>query len=196
MKRHQGPDPTHAKALPLTSTLLAAATAWPAFAAAPPADVSAQVEEVIVTGSRGKPRTIVSSPAPIDVIGGDQISALAGSSPLRDALTQLIPSFQAQTVGSSSWDSLARPAGLRGLGGVHVLVPANDQHYGAKWVTDLEVGYQVNDRVNVAVGANNLFNVYPDKNTVPDTNGFAPYGGNSPFGIYGGYYYGRVSVAF
>lgn len=74
--------------------------------------------------------------------------------------------------------------------------PAFDQHYGAKWLTDLEVGYEVNDSVSVAVGANNIFNVYPDRNTVPDTNGFAPYGGNSPFGVYGGYYYGRVTVNF
>ncbi|MDP3869381.1 TonB-dependent siderophore receptor [Phenylobacterium sp.] len=74
--------------------------------------------------------------------------------------------------------------------------PTFDQHYGAKWITDLEVGYEVNDRVSVAVGANNIFDVYPDRNTVPDTQGFAPFGGNSPFGIYGGYYYGRVTVNF
>lgn len=80
------------------------------------------LEEVVVTGSRGQARTVVSSPAPIDVISGEQLERLGGAAPLRDALTQLIPSFQAQTVGSSSWDSLARPAGLRGLGGVHVLV--------------------------------------------------------------------------
>lgn len=74
--------------------------------------------------------------------------------------------------------------------------PASDQHYGAKWLTDLEVGYEVSEAVSVAVGANNLFDVYPDRNTVPDTQGFAPYGGNSPFGVYGGYYYARVSVNF
>jgi iron complex outermembrane receptor protein len=79
------------------------------------------------------------------------------------------------------WDSLNNNA-------------AFDQHYGAKWITDLEVGYQLTEAIGAAVGANNIFNVYPDKNTVPDTNGFAPYGGNSPFGLYGGYYYVRLSV--
>jgi len=74
--------------------------------------------------------------------------------------------------------------------------PAFDQHFGAKWLTDLEVGYQVSEAISVAVGANNLFDVYPDRNTVPDTQGFAPFGGNSPFGVYGGYYYARVSVNF
>ncbi|MDG2522921.1 TonB-dependent receptor [Caulobacter segnis] len=75
-------------------------------------------------------------------------------------------------------------------------IPTSDQHYGAKWITDLEVGYEVNEKVSVAVGANNLFDVYPDRNTVPDTNGFAPFGGNSPFGVFGGYYYGRLTVNF
>ncbi|MFZ5683037.1 MAG: TonB-dependent receptor plug domain-containing protein [Pseudomonadota bacterium] len=103
----------------MATTVLAAGFAAPAFAQT--GDGGA-VEEVVVTGSRGQARTVLSSPAPIDVIGGDQLERMGGAAPLRDALTQLIPSFQAQTVGSSSWDSLARPAGLRGLGGVHVLV--------------------------------------------------------------------------
>ncbi|MFN3514847.1 MAG: TonB-dependent receptor plug domain-containing protein [Phenylobacterium sp.] len=105
------------RSLLLSTTLLGAALAAPAFAQ--PAD---EVAEVVVTGSRGQARTVVSSPAPIDVIGAEQIEKMGGATPLRDVLTQLIPSFQAQTVGSSSWDSIARPAGLRGLGGVHVLV--------------------------------------------------------------------------
>jgi len=112
----------HLRALLLTSTLLSAGLAAPALAQASGADGSAAVDEVVVTGSRGQARTVISSPAPIDVISGEQIEKLGGAAPLRDVLTLLIPSFQAQTVGSSSWDSLARPAGLRGLGGVHVLV--------------------------------------------------------------------------
>jgi len=111
----------HLKALLLTTTLAGVAMAWP-LAALAAAETSSQVDEVVVTGSRGQTRTVVSSPAPIDVIGGEQLEKLGGAAPLRDALTQLVPSFQAQSVGSSSWDSLARPAGLRGLGGVHVLV--------------------------------------------------------------------------
>lgn len=107
-----------------TSLFLCTALAGLAMAGAAAAQTGSgeALEEVVVTGSRGQARTVVSSPAPIDVISGEQLERLGGAAPLRDALTQLIPSFQAQTVGSSSWDSLARPAGLRGLGGVHVLV--------------------------------------------------------------------------
>src|SRR3546814_5681466 len=67
-------------------------------------------------------RTVISSPTPIDVIGGGDLEKLGGRMQLRDALTQLVPSFQSTTVGSSSFNSLTRPAGLRGLSGVHVLV--------------------------------------------------------------------------
>ncbi|MFT3964512.1 MAG: TonB-dependent receptor [Sphingobium sp.] len=74
--------------------------------------------------------------------------------------------------------------------------PASDQFYGSKWLADIDVSYQINKAVNVAVGANNLFNTYPDKNTVPDTNGFPPYPAQSPFGFYGGYYYGRLTLIF
>ncbi|MBO9687612.1 MAG: TonB-dependent receptor [Mitsuaria chitosanitabida] len=76
------------------------------------------------------------------------------------------------------------------------VTPQFDQAYAARWVTDLDVGYRLNARTMVAVGANNLFNIYPSKNTVPDTNGFPPYSSISPFGIYGAYYYARVGVTF
>lgn len=75
-------------------------------------------------------------------------------------------------------------------------VAANDQFYGAKWIADIDLAYQITPNFNIAVGANNFFDTYPDKNTLPDTNGFPPYPAQSPFGFYGGYYYGRVSFSF
>jgi iron complex outermembrane receptor protein len=71
-----------------------------------------------------------------------------------------------------------------------------DQSFGAKWITDLEVSYDVSDRFGVALGAYNVFDTYPDKNTVANTIGSSPYAGNSPFGGFGGYYYGRLKVKF
>src|SRR3546814_14635886 len=100
----------------------------PAFAqdtAADDAADTASQSEIIVTGTRGQARTVISSPTPIDVIGGEDLEKLGGGMQLRDALTQLVPSFQSTTVGSSSFNSLTRPAGLRGLSGVHVLVLVN-----------------------------------------------------------------------
>ena len=70
---------------------------------------------------------------------------------------------------------------------------------GAEEVTalaDIDLSFQATKNINVAIGANNFFDTYPDKNTLPDTNGFPPYPAQSPFGFYGGYYYGRLSFSF
>jgi len=74
--------------------------------------------------------------------------------------------------------------------------PAFDQVYAARWLTDLEVGYRFNSKATLSLGANNLFNTYPSKNTVADTNGFPPYSSISPFGLYGAFYYTRLSLTF
>jgi len=75
--------------------------------------------------------------------------------------------------------------------------PVNDRRFGAKWVTDLDVAYELDDRTTVALGANNLFDEHPDKVGIvnPDT-GSGQFGNFSPFGITGGYYYGRVTRTF
>lgn len=75
----------------------------------------------------------------------------------------------------------------------------NDRSYGAKWITDLEASWQVTPLVHVAVGANNIFNVYPDENRASDisaTLGQGLYPGTSPIGFTGGFYYGRVGLTF
>ncbi|MBS0364142.1 MAG: TonB-dependent receptor [Proteobacteria bacterium] len=70
-------------------------------------------------------------------------------------------------------------------------------------ITDIMVAYKVTDAVKLEVGANNLFDKMPP--TVPNLSiGRPATGGNvwnapmtfSPYGINGGYYYGRVTVTF
>jgi iron complex outermembrane receptor protein len=73
------------------------------------------------------------------------------------------------------------------------------------FVTDLEISYDVTDAVTVSIGADNLFNEYPP--TAPawvrqeqlnlNSNAYASkYSTLSPYGINGGYYYGRLSYSF
>ncbi|GFM79951.1 ligand-gated channel [Pseudomonas cichorii] len=71
-----------------------------------------------------------------------------------------------------------------------------DQEFSAKWITDLDVTYGLTDNVRVTLGAENLFNVYPDKHTVNDVSGGSYYSTISPFGSYGAYYYTRLSIDF
>ena len=73
------------------------------------------------------------------------------------------------------------------------------------FITDLEIAYALNDNWKIAVGADNLFNEYPAQ--VPDyiraqslalnSNAYVTkYSTLSPYGINGGYYYGRVAFSF
>jgi len=72
-------------------------------------------------------------------------------------------------------------------------------------ITDLELSYKVLDNVKVAVGANNLFNYYPDRINynyrfeflTGNSNGYVTqYPTFSPYGINGGYYYGKLTYTF
>ncbi|MET0387928.1 MAG: TonB-dependent receptor, partial [Polyangiales bacterium] len=71
----------------------------------------------------------------------------------------------------------------------------NDREFSGKWVSDLDVGFGITDNVSLALGAYNLFDVYPDKNgLVSAVDGSGQYGNFAPFGLSGGFYYARVSV--
>ncbi|WP_020654647.1 TonB-dependent receptor plug domain-containing protein [Massilia niastensis] len=72
-------------------------------------------------------------------------------------------------------------------------------------ITDLEVSYQFGKSWTLSVGANNLFNEYPDQVNAQllaeqranlDNSAVAVYPSISPFGINGGYYYARLGVKF
>jgi iron complex outermembrane receptor protein len=74
---------------------------------------------------------------------------------------------------------------------------ADDRTFSPKWVTDLDISVKLNERIDFAVGANNLFDVYPDPVGVIQANTGASYYGNfAPFGLSGGFYYARVGITF
>jgi iron complex outermembrane receptor protein len=72
-------------------------------------------------------------------------------------------------------------------------------------ITDLDLSYQVLDGVKLSVGANNLLNYYPNRINgllrehylKNNSNGYVTqYPSFSPFGINGGYYYGKLTYSF
>ncbi|MDB4899155.1 MAG: TonB-dependent receptor, partial [Gemmatimonadetes bacterium] len=82
-----------------------------------------------------------------------------------------------------------------------------DQVYGAKWISDLS-GSLTRNRLTFTLGADNIFDVYPDRNnnngnyvTLATENGGTsnfgtfPYAGISPFGFNGRFVYTRIAVA-
>ncbi len=77
-----------------------------------------------------------------------------------------------------------------------VLVDYNneDDVYNAKIVTDLTVGYKLSKQLKLSVGANNLFNIYPDQQ---DGNVEAGgYWDAVQMGFSGAYYYARLGFTF
>ncbi|MBU3021474.1 TonB-dependent siderophore receptor [Aestuariibacter sp. A3R04] len=80
-------------------------------------------------------------------------------------------------------------------------IEARNEIIPSEWVTDLDVRIALTDGLSVSIGANNLFDVYPEatRNNVEDVTTFSnifPYSGFSAFGFTGRYVYGKVSYVF
>jgi len=123
----------------LTPAIALAILAPAGFAPAVLAQESADsIEQVIVTGSRGKPRTVSDSPVPVDVFTADAIEASAQTD-MNEIIKTLVPSFSV-----SRWNpdgaQFMRPAELRGLpfDKTLVLVDSKRRHRGAlvNWLTN------------------------------------------------------------
>ena len=80
-----------------------------------------------------------------------------------------------------------------------------DQTFSPKWITDVQASYGYRF-VTVSIGADNLFDIYPDRNnnngnisTLAAENGgtanfgIFPYNGISPFGFNGRFIYTKLS---
>ncbi|WP_076069914.1 TonB-dependent receptor plug domain-containing protein [Sphingomonas montana] len=76
---------------------------------------------------------------------------------------------------------------------------ATDVTLDPKWITDAELRITPYKKLELAVGANNVFDVYstrlPQGAAFPN-NYFIPYSSASPFGFNGRYLYARVSIGF
>lgn len=81
------------------------------------------------------------------------------------------------------------------------------QKFSGKFVTDLDISYTFAERYTLTLGANNLFDTYPDKiapstvnpvyaltGSLADGQVYPRSGG--PFGINGGFYYVRVAIDY
>ena len=83
-----------------------------------------RLESLIVVGSRSRPRSVLESPVPVDVVSKDDF-ARQGGADLTDLLRTLVPSFNINTQPISDASTVVRPANLRGLAPDHTLVLVN-----------------------------------------------------------------------
>jgi iron complex outermembrane receptor protein len=111
-----------------------------------------ELDEVVVTvtGVRGKPRSVLDSPTPVDVLGGKELKE-AGHANLYQDLQMLVPSFNQPAKAGAGTSSAVLTGGLRGLNPDHTLVLIN----GMRWhhTALINVGNQLyNGSVPVDLG--------------------------------------------
>lgn len=114
--------------MPLYKQLLMALAALLA-SASPVSVISAEetvIEEVVVTGVRGKPRTVQDSPVPIDVFSEQAINDVAFAD-MNDIMRTLVPSFGVRRQPISDGATFIRPATMRGLPTDKTLVLVNSK---------------------------------------------------------------------
>lgn len=155
---------------------------------------------------------VTAAPAPAT------ITATVGGAPASVTLPifsrQRIVSFQEGTprekiVGTVDWslDKLGVTARAAYYGDVtqpsSTGFAEDDIHTGRHTIVDLEARYRIVRNVNIAVGANNLFDIYPDyvrltssRGTTLNSTGLVGFPYYSPFGFNGRYVYGRIGVSW
>ncbi len=103
--------------LGLTATLTVAPQSFAA-------DGDDMIEEVVTIGTRGKPRSVTESPAPVDVFSADEFLN-QGDTDVNNLLRNSVPSYNVNDQPISDAATLVRPANLRGLAPDHTLLLVN-----------------------------------------------------------------------
>ncbi len=135
------------------------------------------------------------------ILSANEITALLTGAPKEKAILSAFWTIRKFTVNvrEEVYGSSTEAISFNGTG---TGAGATELEVGATGITDLDIGYKITPQLRVNVGANNLFDERPS--TVPTTNGKPADGNNvygepaqfSPYGINGGYYYGRVTFTF
>jgi len=117
---------------------LIAFAALPIGTSAAPADAEA-IEEVVVIGTRGAPRSVEDSSVPVDTISSEDFENQGGSD-MSNLIRALVPSFHVSDNPSRDLAALLRPVNLRGLAPDHTLVLMNNKrrHRGSviQWISN------------------------------------------------------------
>ncbi|MBV8326003.1 TonB-dependent receptor [Chryseobacterium sp.] len=88
-----------------------------------------KIEEVAITGSRNKKRTVINTPVPIDIIDIKQVSQSTGQVEVNQLLQFAAPSFNSNKQSGSDGADAVDPATLRGLGPDQTLLLLNGKRY-------------------------------------------------------------------
>ena len=134
---HVGSPPRALRKLAACASLLAF-IATPGGVGAAAAD-NAAIEEVVVIGTRGAPRSVEDSSVPVDTISSEDFENQGGSD-MTNLIRALVPSFHVSDNPSRDLAALLRPVNLRGLAPDHTLVLMNNKrrHRGSviQWISN------------------------------------------------------------
>lgn len=89
-------------------------------------DTASIQEKIIVTGARGRPRTVADSPVPIDVLSDSEIQDVPFTD-ANDIIKTLVPSYSLARQPISDGATFVRPATLRGMPTDKTLVLVNSK---------------------------------------------------------------------
>ena len=128
--------------------LLASMALAPALAPIAVSAEEADIEEVVVTGVRGKPRTVQASPVPIDVFDQETIESVNVTS-MNDIIRTLVPSFDIARQPISDGATFVRPASVRGLASDKTLVLVNSKRRHRSMLVNLGTGQQGPDLATI-----------------------------------------------
>jgi iron complex outermembrane receptor protein len=98
-----------------------------------------ELESVTVIGTRRTDRSVVDSPSPIDVFGGEELSRQPAADML-DVVKNLVPSFYVPQNTISDASTFVRAPSLRGLGADQVLVMINGKRYNRSALVQVVTG--------------------------------------------------------
>ncbi|MBC7664452.1 MAG: TonB-dependent receptor plug domain-containing protein, partial [Caulobacter sp.] len=117
-----------------------AAHAQAASASAPSEAASAPeaTQQVVVTGSRARARTVFDSPVPVDLFSGAQLAQSLSSGEIGQALQNLDPSINMPRVSASGTSDTVRTIQLRGLAPDETLVLVDGKRRHTSAVMDTE----------------------------------------------------------
>lgn len=107
--------------------------------AEPVQPTATELEAVIVLGTRRTDRSVVDSPSPIDVFGGEELARQPAADML-DVVKNLVPSFYVPQNTISDASTFVRAPSLRGLGADQVLVMINGKRYNRSALVQVVTG--------------------------------------------------------
>ena len=112
-----------------------------------------EIEEITVTGLRGKPRTVTDSPVPVDVFNADAIEAVSHVD-MDNIMQTLVPSYNVSRQPLNDGATFIRPATLRNLPSHHTLVLVNGKRrHRSALVSVLSTGTQGPDLATIPIAA-------------------------------------------